>query len=591
MNRLAAISMLVLAGCHGKPQTLVVPVTDPTPPDALWLQADIPGEPLANVMLGGTAANASAGHAEVIRVTVRGTDSDGGLKRVRIWMNTRRTTGGVSTGPGLAGLPAAEDVSSATVGGQAEATRYVSLDLGTDTLMRGANSLTIELHGEAVNFHGGAVTTSLLRINVSVVNLRLHIVALRDDDGMFAFDATPQDFARLVDRANRTFSKTGYRIVFSPAADWETFDRTVLNRQQASWFTIADSIAGAHPARIVGILRWGSEAGRTGNANAYPPPDASPRHPAISDRSQRFVMLENFLRDAVFTFLNLHGGSHLAHELGHYLGMYHTFPDWTDARGVVYEPLFAPGPPGSPPPNATQAQVDQKVVDFIATYGGTIGALDGDQIADTPPDPSPVLFRSHGQTECTNRTITVSGTTGGNAVSYTFDPDISNVMSYFGPCANGPDGFPLPQRFTAGQAARMKAVLTSDDWRNKLLAGQALRTGWFKTSDGDSITYTIEPFGSPSNEVGFRLCLAGSVTWAKRLTMPDGQGSSWDLNASGSNSCATNSLWATQVTNGQSLTFSKAKLLGVITSVLVKPLNDFLPLPGGSRVTFTWVKD
>jgi hypothetical protein len=468
LDCLAILSALALAGCPSKPQTVVVPASDPTAPTALWIQADVPGQPLTNVPLGAPDASVTAGHTDVIHVTAMGTDNDGGLQRVRIWMSVQRTSAGVISGPGLAGAPTAENASTATVGQKAEVTRSVSLDLGVDTLMRNANSLKLELHAEAVNFSGRSVTTALLRIRVNVLNLRLHVVALRNDDGSFGFDATPEDFVRLISRANRPFNTTGLRIVFNPRADFEAFDRTVLNRQQAGWTTIADSIAAAHPGQIVGILRWGGDVDRTGNANAYPPPGASTRHPAINDVDQRYVMLENFLHDTDYSFLNLLGGSHLAHELAHYLGLYHTFVDWTAALGVVYAPLFATGVPAP-----TEAQVDQRVVDFIASQTpATVDALDGDQIADTPPDPSPVLYTAHGQNSCTDPSIAVTGTSGGSPVSYTFKPDVGNVMSYFSNCGTDGAGVPLPLHFTAGQVARMKAVLASDPRRTQLIAGQ-----------------------------------------------------------------------------------------------------------------------
>jgi hypothetical protein len=43
------------------------------------------------------------------------------------------------------------------------------------------------------------------------------------------------------------------------------------------------------------------------------------------------------------------------------------------------------------------------------------------------------------------------------------------------------------------------------------------------------------------------------------------------------------------VQNGQSLTFRKAKLLGLMTEV--HTLDDLGGLTPGSRVTFTWVKE
>ena len=57
-------------------------------------------------------------------------------------------------------------------------------------------------------------------------------------------------------------------------------------------------------------------------------------------------------------------------------------------------------------------------------------------------------------------------------MSYTFKPDVGNVMSYFGNCGTDGAGVPLPLHFTPGQIARMKAVLASDPRRIPLIAGQ-----------------------------------------------------------------------------------------------------------------------
>jgi len=89
--------------------------------------------------------------------------------------------------------------------------------------------------------------------------------------------------------------------------------------------------------------------------------------------------------------------------------------------------------------------------------------------------------------------------------------------------------------------------------------------------------------------VEFRLTLDGRVTWRKTLNLPDGSGNSWNISADGANATAANTLWAGQVANGQSLTFSKAKLLGGMSSVLT--LSDLRWLVGGDRVTFTWISD
>jgi hypothetical protein len=127
-----------------------------------------------------------------------------------------------------------------------------------------------------------------------------------------------------------------------------------------------------------------------------------------------------------YNYLNLGNGSFVAHELGHYLGLYHTFPGWSDRSGPA--PVYG-GIPGTGTPTASQA--DQALIDFIAARGGKINALDGDLLSDTPPDPSPVLYDAHGQDYCSQPQITVAGQISGVSVSLHFSPDTENVMSYF----------------------------------------------------------------------------------------------------------------------------------------------------------------
>jgi hypothetical protein len=123
-------------------------------------------------------------------------------------------------------------------------------------------------------------------------------------------------------------------------------------------------------------------------------------------------------------------------------------------------------------------------------------------------------------------------------------------------------------------------------------AGWALRPeGGFGTSDGgDYIRYVKEQHGD-ARAVEFRLELANRVTWKKIIQMPDGEGHSWDIVAEGAGGSGANGLWTHQCRNGQSLTFRKAGVLGMIRDVLA--LGDFAPLAdqGGTRVVFRWARD
>ena len=115
-------------------------------------------------------------------------------------------------------------------------------------------------------------------------------------------------------------------------------------------------------------------------------------------------------------------------------------------------------------------------------------------------------------------------------------------------------------------------------------------TGTLHTADApDRIEHTIAHGAVAADTVEFRLALGPNVGWKKVLNMPDGEGNSWDIVAEGTNAEASNGLWASQIKNGQFLTFSKAKFLGAMAPVL--RLGDLQHLRGGDRVTFRWVRD
>jgi hypothetical protein len=117
--------------------------------------------------------------------------------------------------------------------------------------------------------------------------------------------------------------------------------------------------------------------------------------------------------------------------------------------------------------------------------------------------------------------------------------------------------------------------------------------GELRTQDSaDLIRYNIERgvLGSDPPGVVFRLHIGETSSgWHKNINMPDGLGNSWDIGTQGRGAEAENSLWADQVQNGQVLTFSKAKFLGVMTPVM--QLGDLGGLRPNDRVTFSWITD
>jgi hypothetical protein len=116
--------------------------------------------------------------------------------------------------------------------------------------------------------------------------------------------------------------------------------------------------------------------------------------------------------------------------------------------------------------------------------------------------------------------------------------------------------------------------------------------GQFGTNDPwDTISYNINHGAVGVDVVEFVLVIGSqSSGWDKSLFMPDGEGSEWEIKATGgAGGSARNGLWAHQVQNGQQLRFHKPKELGIWHQVLA--LGGLYHLVGGDRCTFTWLKD
>ena len=169
--RLSWLVVVTIAVACCAPRQLIVPASDPTPPSALWLQIDRPGQPLLNAYITSADPLAHAAAGQQMRITARADDPDGGVKDVQIWMTeqTWRTNpdGTVTTtGPGLAGAPVASAPSQAAVGDPAPASSSVTHSLTPPTITPPLTRRQYVIWARAVNFHGGAVQTQQLTIAV-----------------------------------------------------------------------------------------------------------------------------------------------------------------------------------------------------------------------------------------------------------------------------------------------------------------------------------------------------------------------------------------------------------------------------------------
>ncbi|WP_305785563.1 hypothetical protein [Symbioplanes lichenis] len=110
---------------------------------------------------------------------------------------------------------------------------------------------------------------------------------------------------------------------------------------------------------------------------------------------------------------------------------------------------------------------------------------------------------------------------------------------------------------------------------------------------GDYITACREDKALPGNVV--EIWIHSDLWWFKRINVPDGEGSSWDIWTGapwlgGRRFDMGIGLWAHQVNKLQYLTFLKAEGIGTLSAKYVLQVSPTW-LPAGSRVTFNWISD
>lgn len=270
--------------------------------------------------------------------------------------------------------------------------------------------------------------------------LKLHAIPLSDDDGGRGFDFTAADLKNLVERTNKRYAKADIAFEFDPATDWQPRKSTALNnmRTGSSWWKGGNAIAAKIPGKVVVFFRHGPKASPTGNGHAYPPATGAsvPKSAPLPTANVAYVAMPN-------TKAGINqSDSFFSHELGHYLGLFHTFPGW--GNDTIY---------GDDPDSLTDQQAIAKLVRYIRKHGGTIAALDGDLMSDTAPDPGSKLYKALGWDRCdpTKGTFNLKGNLDGKPYNFTFTPPRSNIMTY-GACGALPG-------FTPKQIARIHKTL------------------------------------------------------------------------------------------------------------------------------------
>jgi hypothetical protein len=231
--------------------------------------------------------------------------------------------------------------------------------------------------------------------------IRLHVIPLSDDDGKRGNTVTPDQIHENIKNANEVFAQAGIQFVFDEKTDWTPMKDTELNSMHnsgANWWVRPNKVANQYLGKLVIFLRWGGTGSEPkGNAFAYPPRTGAKEFSfaKLPTDNVNFVAFYNQTKN-VAPNANI---STFPHELGHYLGLYHTFPGW-----------------GNP-------SVEQ-VKEFVEKNGAA--GLDGDGLADTPPDAGTLYYTSEVSNDKCNGPE--SYTVGGKKIA----PNRNNLMSYFG---------------------------------------------------------------------------------------------------------------------------------------------------------------
>ncbi len=192
--------------------------------------------------------------------------------------------------------------------------------------------------------------------------VRVQAVQVSDDDGGRAADITPAEVARWVDMTNEVWAAAGIRFVFDSAdGDFSDLRSTLLNDLQSKGYkrwveavAAGNREAARHPGKVTLLFRHGT--GPAPLANGFASTDYD------------FIVMPGF-RPAVYH--TSQGTTALAHEMGHYLGLLHTFG----------------------PEFKTVAAAEAK----FRESGMDPAVFDNDHLADTPPDP--LIDTLHGASE------------------------------------------------------------------------------------------------------------------------------------------------------------------------------------------------